>query len=71
MDNVHLSCSQDDWTKVFGEPECVEEVRVRRPGEAVHLWKHFCSDGHVTCTGHLFEQARGSRWVVLTRVALV
>ena len=69
--HVHVSCSQEHWTEIFGEPECVEEVVVPWGKHALHRWKHFCSDGPITCIGHLFERSPGVCWVVVVRIALL
>jgi len=71
MVRVHLSCSKADWVKVFGEPECIEEITVPAPKHIQYRWKHFCSDGTVTCIGHLFEQSPGISWVVVMRVMIL
>ena len=71
MVRVHVSCSRDDWVKVFGEPECVEEIAVPSTKPVQCRWKHSCSDGSVTCIGHLFEQSPGVRWVVVMRVMIL
>ena len=68
MMRIHVSCSHAEWLKVFGEPECVEEIAIPSTTCALHLWKHFCSDGPVTCIGHLFERSPGVRQVVVMRV---
>lgn len=71
MARVHATCSREQWVQIFGEPECVEEHSLPPPSSrhALHLWKHFCSDGPVTCLGHLFVQSTGMPWVVVMRVA--
>ena len=71
MMRVHVSCSKDDWVKVFGEPECVEEIVVPSVRHVQYRWKHRCSDGSVTCVGHLFEQSLGVSWVVVMRVMIL
>ena len=68
---VHVSCSHDHWREVFGAPDCVEEIPVPSTTHCLHRWKHSCSDGSVTCVGHLFEQSPGVPWVVVTRVAFL
>jgi hypothetical protein len=71
MMRVHVSCSRDDWVKVFGELQCVEEIAVPVSKYIQYRWKHLCSDGSVTCVGHLFEQSPGVSWVVTMRVAFL
>lgn len=71
MVQVHVSCSRDNWTEIFGEPECVEEITVPTSKYVLYRWKHFCSDGSVTCIGHLFEQSPGICWVVVMRVMVL
>ena len=68
---VHVSCSRDTWVAVFGDPDCIEEVVVPSTNYLLHLWKHFCTDGVVTCIGHLFEQSPGVHWVVVMRVTFL
>ena len=71
MVRVHVSCFRGDWVKVFGEPENVEEIPVPVSENALYRWKHFCSDGSVTCVGHLFEQSPGVCRVVVMRVMVL
>jgi hypothetical protein len=68
---VHVTCSQDNWAEIFGEPECVEEIPVPASKHVLYRWKHLCSDGSVTCIGHLFEQSPGVHWVVVMRVMIL
>lgn len=68
---VHVSCSRADWQDVFGEPECVEEVGLPSAQNSLYLWKHFCTDGPITCIGHLFVRWPGVRWVVVVRISLL
>jgi hypothetical protein len=68
MMRVHVSCSRDDWVNIFGEPECIEEITVPSTKHVLNRWKHFCSDGSVTCIGHLFERSPGIHWIVVMRV---
>jgi hypothetical protein len=71
MMRVHVSCSRDNWTEIFGEPECVERIPVSASKYGMYRWKHFCSDGSVTCIGYLFEQSPGVCWVVVMRVTVL
>jgi len=71
MMRVHVTCSRDDWTEIFGEPECIEEISIPTSKHVLYRWKHFCSDGSVTCIGHLFEQSPGVSWVVVMRVMVL
>jgi hypothetical protein len=71
MERVHVSCSHDDWVKVFGGPESVEEISVPVSENVLYRWKHFCSDGLVICIRHLFEQSPGTHWVVVMRVMVL
>lgn len=71
MAQVHVSCPRDHWVEIFGEPECVEEIPVPASQYVLYRWRHFCSDGSVTCIGHLFEQSAGGLWVVVMRVAVL
>lgn len=68
MMRVHVTCSREEWSAIFGEPECVEETVMPSSKHLLHLWKHTCSDGSVTCIGHLFEQSPGIQRVVVMRV---
>jgi hypothetical protein len=68
---VHLSCSLENWSEVFGEPKCIEEIPVPKSKYVLYRWKHFCSDGSVTCIGHLFEKSLGVDWVVVMRVMVL
>jgi hypothetical protein len=68
---VHLSCSREHWADIFGEPECIEEIPVPKSKYVLYRWKHFCSDGSVTCIGHLFEKSLGVDWVVVMRVMVL
>jgi len=66
---VHVSSSRGDWEEVFGEIECIEEGRVDEVENLAYRWKYFCTDGPVTCQGHLFEQQSGVPWVIVMRVS--
>ena len=68
MVRVHVSCSRDNWTEIFGEPECIEQISVPSSTHVLYRWKHICSDGSITCVGHLFEKSPGIHWVVVMRV---
>jgi hypothetical protein len=68
---VHVSCSRAHWTEVFGEPECTEEVGSPAAKDSLYLWKHFCTDGPITCIGHLFVRWPGVSWVVVVRISLL
>ena len=68
---VHVSCSRDDWVEVFGEPEGVEEIIVSSSEYVFYRWKHSCSDGWITCIGHLFDRSPGLSWVVVMQVAIL
>jgi hypothetical protein len=65
---VYVGCPYETWVKVFGEPESVTEHREALTRLAVHVWKHHCKDGPVTCVGHIFENSSGSRWVIVFRI---
>ncbi len=67
---VHVSCSRETWTTVFGEPDCIEAIGDSMAKDSLYLWKHFCTDGPITCIGHLFERWPGESWVVVVRVSL-
>jgi hypothetical protein len=68
---VHLSLPRAKWSEVFGEPQEVEEYRLEVAERPLHLWRHFCPDGPITCIGHLFDQPSGEPWVIVVRVSLV
>jgi hypothetical protein len=68
---VHISCSEDNWTEIFGQPQCIEETVGSAPKPGLHRWTHWCSDGSVTCIGHLFEHSPGVPWVVVMRVTIL
>jgi hypothetical protein len=61
-----VSCPLDTWEEVFGEPQRVTEYLDASTHRSLQTWQHECSDGLVTCIGHLLERPQG-RWVVLTR----
>ncbi len=67
---LHISCPYRTWVKVFGKPTDLEKHCRSSAGVAIHLWKHHCEDGPVTCIGQLFERLPGLRWVVVMRVGL-
>lgn len=66
---VHVSCSRHKWAAAFGEPDCVQGGRAAGAKD-LHLWKHFCTDGPITCIGHRFERRPGEGWVIVVRVCL-
>lgn len=71
MVRIHVSCSRPDWVTVFGEPEDIEEIPVAASKNVLYRWRHSCSDGLVTCIGHLFEQSPGMDWMVVMRVMVL
>lgn len=68
---VHVSCSREAWTSVFGEPECIEEMPASKSEHTAYRWRHFCSDGLITCIGHLFQQSPDVAWVVVVRIMVL
>lgn len=66
---VHVSCSRNDWEQVFGKVDCIEEGGVSEASDSLYRWKYFCTDGPITCHGHLFERAPSERWIVVVRVS--
>jgi hypothetical protein len=68
--SVNISCPYQTWVKLFGKPTQVQKHRKSPTGMAIHLWKHQCEDGPVTCIGQLSERMPGLRWVVVMRVGL-
>jgi hypothetical protein len=67
---VHLSCSHETWARVFGEMQDVDAPQSPADHPSVQIWEHQCTDGPVTCIGHVFERSPGLGWVVLVRVCL-
>jgi hypothetical protein len=67
---LHISCPYRTWVKVFGKPKQLEKPGKSTARMAIHLWKHQCEDGPVTCIGQLSERLPGLRWVVVMRVGL-
>lgn len=68
---VHVSCAYEVWTRIFGPPAVIEDCGNAPLRHLFQRWKHFCSNGPITCTGHLFEQKPGTRWVVVLSVSLL
>ncbi len=68
---VHVSCAHEVWTDVFGPPAVIEDCGSVPARHLFQRWKHFCSNGPITCTGHLFERKPGNRWVVVLSVSLL
>ena len=68
---VHISCSRENWIEVFGEPDYIEDVSASASKNSLYLWKHYCSDGPITCNGHLFDRRPGMPWVVAVRISLL
>jgi hypothetical protein len=67
---LHISCPYRAWVQVFGKPRDLEKHRTSSARVAIHLWKHQCEDGPVTCIGQLSERLPGLRWVTVMRVGL-
>jgi hypothetical protein len=67
---IHISCPYQTWLKVFGRPQELEKYGKSPKGVPIHVWKHQCEDGPVTCIGQLSERLPGLRWVVVMRVGL-
>jgi hypothetical protein len=68
---VFVRCLYEKWVNEFGEPQSIVEYRNSSTGPALHVWKHYCTNGPVTCVGHLFECSSGLCWVILVRVGLI
>ena len=49
---------------------CQDRTALPPKGVPIHVWKHKCKDGPVTCIGQLSERLPGLRWVVVMRVGL-
>jgi hypothetical protein len=67
---VHLSCPHETWAEVFGEMRGGDAQESAADNPGVQSWEHHCTDGPVTCIGHLFERSPGVAWVVVVRVCL-
>jgi hypothetical protein len=67
---VHLSCPHETWAEVFGEMEGADAQESAADNPGVQVWEHHCTDGPVTCIGHLSERSPGIRWMVVVRVCL-
>jgi hypothetical protein len=67
---VHLSCPHETWARVFGEMQGVDVPQSSADTPGIQVWEHHCTDGPVTCIGHLFERSPGVGWVVVVRVCL-
>ena len=67
---VHLSCPDETWVKVFGEMQGANAQESAADNPGVQVWIHHCTDGPVTCIGHLFERSPGVGWVMVVRVCL-
>ena len=52
-----LSCSREAWVQAFGEPENVVAREDQETRGAPDTWCYRCTDGPVTCVGHLFDAA--------------
>lgn len=68
---VHISCKQQTWCEIFGEPQSVEQYQFESTRPPVHIWKYTCKDGPIACVGHLFERSPGETWIVIVRVGLI
>ena len=66
---VHVSSSRHDWQMTFGKIHSIEELRGAEADKLLYRWKYFCTDGPVTCQGHLFDRPSGPPWVVVTRIS--
>jgi hypothetical protein len=67
---LHISCPYRTWLKVFGRPRRLENHGKPSGRIAIHLWRHECEDGPITCIGQVSERLPGLRWVVVMRVGL-
>ncbi len=68
---VFVSCPFTTWQQTFGDPQAVthyEHDSIRYP---VAVWQHQCSDGLVKCVGHILQEPRQQRRIVVARVCLV
>ena len=65
-----LSCPRKVWVQAFGELENVvhrEDPGTRSPPDA---WCYECTDGPVTCVGHLFERCPDQEWMIVKKVTI-
>jgi hypothetical protein len=68
---VFVRCRYEKWVNQFGDPQSIVEHHNASTRLALHVWKHYCANGPVTCVGHFFECSSGLRWVILVRLGLI
>jgi hypothetical protein len=67
---VWLHCPRYTWEQVFGRLERLTDRRRSADWLPLHTWEHRCTDGSVTCIGHVLEGPFGEAWITLVRICL-
>ena len=65
---VAIRCGANTWNQVFGEPQsvtCHNDPLLRQP---FHAWRHTCTDGPLTCIGHIFTPGNGETQISLGKL---
>jgi len=65
---VLLSCSREDWVRMFGEESVVTDHYDSRGRLEFQAWLHCCSDGLVGCIGRQHRRPSGKPWITVKRV---
>ncbi len=65
---VWLHCPGHTWELVFGQLERLTDHRRSADWLPLHTWEHHCTDGSVTCIGHVLEGPFGEAWITLVRI---
>lgn len=63
---IYVSSPYDTWVRIFGQPRGIEDQYDPLMGMVFQTWVQECTDGPITCVGHLCRPAPagvGLRWV--------
>jgi hypothetical protein len=65
---IYVTAPCDTWVKIFGQPRGIEDQYDPFMGMVFQTWVQECTDGPITCVGHLCRHAPGRRWITLGTV---
>ena len=65
---VLLSCSHEDWVRMFGQESVVTDHYDPHGQLAFQAWLHCCSDGLVGCIGRQHRRPNGKTWITVRKL---
>jgi hypothetical protein len=64
----HPPLTRRSFRAIFGQPRGIEDQYDPFMGMVFQTWVQECTDGPITCVGHLCRHAPGRRWITLGTV---